>query len=129
MITGAVVGFLDRFTQWAIAQQQIQAAALVGSYARGTATADSDVDLVILAHHPEQLLLERTWVRMFGDPVVDTLEDYGLLKSVRVRYDNGLEVEFGVADVQWPLDAGSQQVMRDGMRILFDRGRILRHHL
>lgn len=129
MTTGPVAAFLNRFTQWAMEQRPIQAAALVGSYARGTAAADSDLDLVILADRPEQFLAERTWVRTFGVPIIDTLEDYGLLKSLRVRYEDGLEVEFGVAGVQWPLDPGSRQVIRDGMRVLFDRGHVLSGHL
>jgi predicted nucleotidyltransferase len=79
MTTGAVARFLDRFAQWADSQESIQAAALVGSHARGTATATSDIDLVILADDPGQFLMERTWVRTFGEPIVETSEDYGIL--------------------------------------------------
>ena len=125
MITDTVAGFLELFKAWAIAQQSIQAAALVGSYARGTATAVSDVDLVILADPPEQFLTDLSWVRLFGSPMTAALEDYGLLKSIRVRSNDGLEIEFGVAGLQWPLDAGSREVMSAGMRVLFDRDGLL----
>ena len=128
MTTSAVARFLDRFTEWAIAQPPIEAAALVGSHARGTATADSDLDLVILVQEPEQFLKERTWVRTFGEPLIETLEDYGLLKSIRVRYSD-LEVEFGIACVEWPLDIGSRQVINDGMQVLFERRPVLSSHL
>jgi predicted nucleotidyltransferase len=129
MTTSTVCAFLDRFIQWATEQKSIQAVALVGSYARGTPTEASDVDLVILAHDPEQFLAERTWVRLFGEPLAETLEDYGILKSIRVRCHDDLEVEFGIADLQWPLDAGSLQVISDGMQILFERGQVLGRHL
>jgi hypothetical protein len=129
MTSSAVAQFLHRFTQWAIAHKSIQAAAVVGSYAHGTATENSDLDLVIVADEPEHLLIERTWVRFFGEPIVKPMEDYGLLKSIRVRYPDDLEVEFGIVNVEWPLDSGSRQVIRDGMRILFERGKVLSRHL
>ena len=44
--------FLSEFTQWASAQTDILAVALVGSYARDEATETSDVDLVITADIP-----------------------------------------------------------------------------
>ena len=37
--------FLDVFLAWASAQPDVQGIALVGSYARGTAGDDSDIDL------------------------------------------------------------------------------------
>ena len=44
--------FLDTFVAWASAQ----AMALVGSYARGAAKDDSDIDLVILTDRPQTYL-------------------------------------------------------------------------
>lgn len=50
--------------------------------------------------------------------------DWGLLKSRRVFYSNGFEVEFGITSVAWvvtdPVDEGTARVVRDGMRILYD---------
>ena len=48
-----VAQFLGEFTAWAATQDQVQGVALVGSYARGTATDTSDVDLVVLANDPQ----------------------------------------------------------------------------
>ena len=46
------------------------------------------------------------------------LEDYGLVQSRRVRYGNGVEVEFGITTIGWlntaPIDEGSRRVMSDG---------------
>ena len=39
---------------WAKAQPAIEAVAVVGSYARGTARADSDIELVLLTTRPRE---------------------------------------------------------------------------
>jgi predicted nucleotidyltransferase len=43
---------IDAIVIWATAEPTIKALALVGSHARGTARADSDIDLVLLTTHP-----------------------------------------------------------------------------
>jgi len=108
------------------------AVALVGSQARGTAGPDSDVDLVILARDPHVYLEETAWAGCFGQVEKKQLEDYGRVRSLRVWYSGGLEVEFGFTTESWaalPLDAGTRQVMMDGMRVLFERVPILSSHL
>jgi len=51
MIAG-VKGLLDGVTKWALQRESILTVALVGSQARGTASACSDVDLIILVREP-----------------------------------------------------------------------------
>lgn len=131
MIRERVRRFLDEFTRWASVQEDIRAAALVGSYARDAATEISDVDLVILADRPEKYLEDTEWLRRFGTVQRQQVEDYGLLTSIRVWYSDGLEVEYGLTGQRWaahPLDAGTRRVMADGMRILFERGGLLSQH-
>jgi predicted nucleotidyltransferase len=48
--------FLDPFLQWASVDEDMQGVALVGSYARGEAREDSDIDLVILTSQPQNYL-------------------------------------------------------------------------
>ena len=122
--------FLSEFTQWASAQADILAVALVGSYARGAATEMSDIDLVIITTHPDSYLQNTEWLWRFGTVHRQQVEDYGLLTSIRVWYSDGLEVEYGLTDRRWvahPLDAGTQGVIDDGMRVLFERGPVLSH--
>jgi hypothetical protein len=55
-------------------------------------------------------------------------ENYGNVISVRVRYQDGVEVEFGFTTVQWadvPVDPGTRDVISGGMRVLVERGLIL----
>jgi predicted nucleotidyltransferase len=123
--------FLDTFIAWATAQPDVQAMALVGSYARGTARDDSDIDLVILTDRPEQYLDDVSWAERFGVVEKHQTEDYGKLTSLRVWYRNGVEVEYGLTTPDWaasPLDAGTREVIQGGMILLFERGDLLSQH-
>ena len=50
--------FLASFVQWASVREDVQAIALVGSYARDEARDDSDIDFVILTSQPEKYLAD-----------------------------------------------------------------------
>jgi predicted nucleotidyltransferase len=120
--------FLADFCAWASTQADVLAAALVGSHARGEATPDSDVDLVLLVEDPERYSGHPGWVERFGRVANRQIEDYGLVTSLRVWYEDGLEVEYGLTSAQWtapPIDAGTLRTIREGMRILFERGDFL----
>ena len=123
-----VQAFLTAFAAWAEGEPQIQAVALVGSHARGTAGDTSDVDLVIIADDPARYVHDLGWSHRFGPVAQFQIEPYGKLTSLRVWYDGGLEVEYGFTDVRWiatPLDEGTRQVVSHGLRVLFERDRIL----
>ena len=51
-----VSDFLDSLRDWAAHQPTIAGVALVGSYARGEARPDSDIDLVLLCEEPHGFL-------------------------------------------------------------------------
>jgi predicted nucleotidyltransferase len=123
--------FLDAFVAWASAQRDVQGVALVGSYARGEAKDSSDIDLVILTDQFPKYVEDIEWTELFGAIEKDQTEDYGALTSVRVWYQNGREVEYGITTPDWaaiPLDAGTQRVIEDGMIVLFERGDLLSRH-
>jgi hypothetical protein len=95
---------------------------LVGSYARGSARRDSDIDLVILTENPRAYLRDTGWVRQFGEAVQQQVEDWGRLKSLRVWYQDGPEVEFGLSAPDWmaePMDEGTAQVIAGGMQVIY----------
>ena len=132
MASDQVARFLKEVTQWASTREDILALALVGSHAREAATETSDVDLVLIVTEPDRYLGDQGWVQRFGALEKSQVEDYGLLTSIRVWYRDGLEIEYGLTDERWaaiPLDAGTQQVIADGMRVLFECDDILSRHL
>jgi predicted nucleotidyltransferase len=123
--------FLNAFVAWASEQDDIQAIALVGSYARSEARDDSDIDLVILTDRPEKYLESTEWTKQFGAVEKHQIENYGKLTSLRVWYQNGIEAEYGFTAPDWaeiPLDAGTQEVIHGGMSVLFERVDVLSRH-
>lgn len=121
----AAEAFIEAIAHWAAGRKDIEAVALVGSWARGTARPDSDVDIVILTTHPEAYLGDRAWLRAFGDIESVYAEDWGLVQAWRVVYAGGLEAEIGITTHMWahtdPVDAGTALVVRGGIRALADR--------
>ena len=116
--------FLAQVVNWAKVDPNILGVVLVGSYARGEAGPESDVDLVIITETPAALLANTEWTGAFGEALESTSEDWGKVQSVRVRYETGPEIEFGITGRDWlsePLDSGTAGVLRDGAEILFER--------
>jgi predicted nucleotidyltransferase len=100
--TDHIRGFLDAFVDWASDQSDVQAIALVGSFARGAAKDDSDIDLVTLTDQPKKYLDDIKWAERFGRVEKHQTEDYGKLISIRVWYQNGSEVEYGITTENAP---------------------------
>lgn len=97
---------------------------LVGSYARNEQKEGSDIDLVVITNEKEKLIIEDKWIKMFGEPKDKVIEEWGEIKSLRVKYKE-YEIEFGIGTEEWirmPLDRGTERVLRDGYIIIFDRG-------
>lgn len=120
--------FPAQLKSWAAKQNGIYGILLVGSQARGAARMDSDVDLIIMAEDHESYLSKLEWTAEFGEVSRTQTEAWGKVTSLRVWYQDGLEVEFGFTDESWvatPLDAGTQEVLAGGYRILFERDDLL----
>ncbi len=88
--------FLNAFVNWASAQEDVEGLVLVGSYARGEARDDSDIDLVLLTKEMERYLENVKWIERLGAVKKHQVEDYGKLISIRVWYEGGVEVEYGI---------------------------------
>jgi predicted nucleotidyltransferase len=124
--------FLNKVVEWAQLQPEVAAVALVGSHTRGTAREDSDIDLVLLTKMPRTFLMNTDWLLTFGEPIRQETEDWGKVTSIRVCYAEGYEVEFGVAGMDWasdPSDEGDARVVKDGIRILYERAGALSNRL
>lgn len=132
MLNTGVRKFLDDIVRWAHSQDGISCVILIGSYARGTACTDSDVDIVLICADPHRLIDDDSWVGEFGITIRKVHEDWGKVQSIRVFYADGLEVEFGITDADWlslPLDSGTRQVLQDGYQVLLDSVSLFKHDL
>jgi hypothetical protein len=120
----AIDPFLTAVTAWAEGRPDIRALLLVGSWARGSARPDSDVDLLLVVDAPRDLLRDDDWPTIFGAPCMVHDEDWGLAQSRHVFYRNGFEVEFGLTTNLWlstnPADGGTRRVVMDGCTVLLD---------
>lgn len=114
-------GFLDKFEDFVQEEKNIKAAEIVGSVARGTATIDSDIDLIIIVEDIDTWLSNREWINLFGKVVKMNVENWGKLKSLRVFYKDGLEVEFGFVNSNWVSDEESKKIMKEGFKLIVDK--------
>ncbi|MEU2611590.1 nucleotidyltransferase domain-containing protein [Micromonospora sp. NPDC007271] len=118
---------VDLVTGWAVERGDVNGVLVVGSWARGAARMDSDVDIVVLTDNP-RYAQPGGWTGLLGGEVV-RLGEWGPLREVRVRRSSGLEVELGVVPVSWadtdPVDPGTRRVVGDGHRIEYDPVRVL----
>jgi len=125
--TEKVDRLLLQVADWAAEQDDIRAVLLVGSYARGNARDNSDVDLVLLVDDPGRFTQSQAWSAVFGPVERVKKESWGKVTSFRVWYPGGLQIEFAVASSEWarlPLDEGSARVLRDGFRAVYDPGHL-----
>ena len=121
--------FIVNVQGWASQQPDIVALALIGSFARGTATSESDIDFVLLTPKWADYLVDLVWTELFGEVKMTQIEDYGAVKSLRVWYEDGLEVEFSLTEPEWaglPIEPGTHQVLNDGFEILYDPAGLLK---
>ena len=118
-------GFLEKVRKWAAPQSNIKVILLVGSYARGQAHDESDIDLVMLTDEPEKDLQVPSFAGTFGS--IDRIEKeyWGRVTSFRIWYQDGFEVELGITTPDWifddPLDAGTLRTITGGAEVVTDK--------
>lgn len=118
---------------WARSRPDVRGLAVVGSWARGEARQDSDVDLVVLTDAVASYCGDDGWIRaaLAADAEIVRRQTWGAVTERRARLCSGLEVEFGLAPPSWasttPLDPGTAGVIRRGCVPLVDPdGRLAR---
>jgi len=122
-----VVPVVTPIVTWAQLRPDILGLALVGSWARGTARPDSDIDLVLLVSEPFRR--DDGWLADIGwpaDRVVNWYDaEYGTAWSRHVRLEPPCELEFTFCAPAWaqtlPVDPGTFDVVSKGCRVLLDK--------
>ncbi len=118
--------FLEKVQNWAKSEAQILAIALVGSYARGTANKDSDIDIMVVTN--KHFIIKTDFLHQFGQLKNIIRKKYGKVTSLHVEYLDIPEIEFSFADDSWlsiPADIGTIRVIQDGERIIYDPKELL----
>ena len=118
--------FLNALKEYAENTSYIESVIVVGSYARGTNKENSDLDIVIITSKKAEMVGNQEFTQNFGKIDKKQTEYYGACTSIRVWYEGGKEVEFGLVEPSWisvPLDAGTYKVLSDGYKIIIDKKR------
>lgn len=119
---------IKMITEWGQKDPQVEAIVLVGSFARKTNQPDSDIDVCIITDFKEELLYKISFIHIFGLVKNYIIEYWGACTSIRVWFEEGEEVEFGLVKPSWystPLDAGTRRTLEDGYQILVDKQGVL----
>lgn len=130
MQTVKIDSILNQVVQWSNRQTDITAAALVGSWARGAARANSDVDLMFLTPNAVAYRASQEWMTEIAWEVLGYRiqgwkdQSYGLVWSRHIYLEGGVEIECSFGFPSWadtqPIDPGTAGVVRNGCKILYD---------
>jgi len=128
----AIIGAVAR---WAIERDDIRALALAGSWARGNPRQASDIDLLLLSDRAHDYRGRRKWLSEinFRDAGYRQQSSesaiYGVVWSRHIHLLPAVELELTFAPCSWaktdPVDEGTQGLVKDAFRIIFDRDGIL----
>ena len=127
-------GILDLAVHFAKSNKDILALGLCGSWARGTAREDSDIDLSLLVTDKNRFKKTDWLTRIPFERINEKIafykdKAYGKAWSRHVVLESKAKIEFSFADPSWAdvrdLDAGTQKVVAEGYRILYDPQQIL----
>lgn len=116
--------FNAKLKEFSMNDNHIESAIIVGSYARGTNTENSDLDICLITTNKNEMVENPDFVKKFGAFSKMQTEYYGACTSIRVWYENGLEAEFGIVEPSWirlPLDNGTRKVLNDGYKVIVDK--------
>ena len=115
----------SRIAEWAAGEENVRAAALVGSRARVDVPADewSDFDIVLFARDPAALLVRDDWLATFGRPRLTFLEPTAVGEQLerRVLYEDGTDVDFAIVPVELLDHPAVAHVASRGIRVLVDK--------
>jgi predicted nucleotidyltransferase len=124
-----VEALIGTIRAWVRGRSDVLAAAMVGSWARGEARMDSDVDVVLLTEDAAPFIDADGWARELGAVSIIRTQRWGVLTERRLALKSGLVVDVGLAAPSWastsPLDPGTVRVVAGGLVPLHDPRRLL----
>ena len=121
---------MEAVAVWVRAHSGLRALGLAGSWSRGSARSDSDLDLVILVDAPEKYQSDLGWLSHIALPepfrvVSHKVVVYGAAWSCHAFLEPAGELELTFVALNWastePIDAGTRCVVSDGFRVIADK--------
>ena len=97
----AIASLLEKLKRWAAAQSDVVGVALVGGYARESASQESDVDVMVLTTEVGKYFRDKQWVLLFGEAEKTAVEQWGRVETLRAFYTDGNEIEFNFSTPDW----------------------------
>lgn len=127
-----LIGIVTRFVE---NREDLRAVALCGSWARGNAREDSDLDILIVARDPRKFRRVEKWIEElrfdeagFSYAGHETAT-YGVAWSAHVELSPMAEVELTFVNPSWsemhPVDESTRHVVSDAFEILVDKDALL----
>ena len=128
---------VDLVTAWARSRSDVLGLAVVGSWARGMARPDSDIDLVLLVSDPQAFRSSELWLAELqwreGRVVAWRDAQYAAAWSRHVQLESNREIEFTLCGLQWaatrPVDPATAEVVSNGCRVVLDKPRLFENLL
>jgi len=106
-----IAGIIEAVTAWAHTRPDIQGVVVVGSWARGTSTMSSDIDIVLLTNDPATNIVSTGWWGFLGRAELIATRQWGPLTERRVafpprdwRSSSGLFLHLGQASIRPTLE-------------------------
>ena len=134
-LTGMDAAYATRLqallAEWVSRLDDLRALALCGSWARGDARPDSDLDLLVFTNATghDQLVTTIPFDRAGFHLEACRWETYGAVRSAHMILRPEAELELSFAKTNWasidPIDAGTRRVVSDGFTILIDKDNTL----
>ncbi len=115
--------FESKLRSWSCRQPYIIAAGIVGSYARGEAKHDSDMDIMLLTDLLEDYIKNQSWLLDFDCRPDAAIEYWGNVTTVRAKTLQDKEIEFNFTSKDLaaiPVDSGTLKVVQDGLTLVYD---------
>jgi Predicted nucleotidyltransferases len=135
MIDHKLQQIIPAILEWGRLREEITGVALTGSYARGEAREDSDIDLLIFAENPKTFgqtgwIKDINWNKINLEFRSSNDGFYGNNQFIQFLFTSGLEIEFIFPDREWlndaPLKPETIYILKKGFVILYDRGQKLK---
>jgi aminoglycoside 6-adenylyltransferase len=128
----------ERLIGWAKTEDNLRVVLVFGSRARRDHAADewSDLDVLLLARHPDMYWAASDWVSHIGTPWITFLEPApdGSGYELRVLFEGGLDVDFCPDDIdrfrqalQEGLSPVDVDLLSRGVRVLVDKENLSKH--